>query len=359
MTIRRRVSIVAVCATSVCAVLGCVCSDACYEWLAASPGVSLPDDEAAHCYGAEWWYYTGLLAADDGREYGFEAVIFHAAPWVFVGTPEGFPIVAPVDAYVAHFAITDVADETFTYDQVRTIHPQPAVAGGFHLMTPLLMFHGSEGRDHISGAMMDGSYELDLILEAGGEPILHGEEGYVRYGSVGGSFYYSRPRMTASGHLRDGDQVLPVNGEVWFDRQWGRDVNNPLLKWVWFSMRLDDGTAIMLYRFLDGDSTLDHGTLSGADGGVSDLMQGDFTIADDEFWTSPDSGATYPVRWQIEIPAAGLVLDVNRALDNQELETRPSTLNVYWEGLCFVTGTRDGQPVSGHAYVEMTNFNLP
>lgn len=347
------------CTTLAWAVSGCVCPDACYELLTESPAVFLPDDESAHCYSAEWWYYTGLLAAEDGRQYGFEAVIFHAAPWVFVGTPEGHPIVAPIHAHVAHFAITDVADETFTYDQVRTILPQPAIADGFHLITPLLMLHGSEGCDHISGAMSDGSYELDLILGAGGEPILHGEEGYVRYGTVGGSFYYSRPRMTASGFLRDGDEILPVSGKVWFDRQWGRDVNNPFLRWDWFGIRLDDGTAVMLYRFLDGDTSLDHGTLSEAEGSVSALKPGDFTIANVEFWTSPASGATYPVRWQVEIPSADLMLDINRALDNQELDARPTTLNVYWEGLCVVTGTRRGEPIGGHAYVEMTNYSLP
>jgi len=330
---------------------GCGCPDAWYEWLADSPAVSLPHDEAAHCYSAEWWYYTGLLLADDGREYGFEAVIFKAAP--------GLVVVWPVDVYVAHFAITDVADETFAYDQIRTISSQPATGHGFHLTTPLLALRGSEGRDHIHGIMSDGSYEIDLEVTAGGDAVLHGEKGYVRYGAGGGSFYYSRPRMTASGTLRDGDQVLSVSGDVWFDRQWGRDVNNPFLKWDWFSLRLDDGTAVMLYRFIDADTSLEQGTLSEADGGVSGLEQGDFTVTDIEFWTSPGSGATYPVRWQVEIPSAGLVLDVNRVLDNQELDARATTLNVYWEGLCFVTGRRYGEPVSGHAYVEMTNYNLP
>ena len=359
MTTRRCVGIVLACAAQGWGASGCICPDACYESLADSPAVSLPDDEARHCYAAEWWYYTGLLTASDGREYGFEAVIFHTAPDIFVATPEGLPIALPVNTYVAHFAITDVTDQTFTYDQVRTVLPQPVVGEGFHLTTSLLTLLGGEGRDHISGVMPDRSYELDLVLGADGEPVLHGQDGYVRYGTGGGSFYYSRPWMTASGYLHDGDEVLPVSGKVWFDRQWGRDVRNPFLKWVWFSLRLDDGTAIMLYRFLDGDTTLDQGTLSTVGGTALILKPDDFTIINDEFWTSPDSGARYPVRWRVEIPAAGLRLDVNRALDNQELDTWPTTLNVYWEGLCWITGTREGEPISGHAYVEMTNLDTP
>jgi predicted secreted hydrolase len=165
--------------------------------------------------------------------------------------------------------------------------------------------------------------------------------------------------MTASGFIRDGHEVLSVTGEVWFDRQWGDDVRNPFLKWMWFSIRLDDGTTVMLYRFLDSDDFVDHGTLREADGSESALEPEDFTITNIAFWTSPISGATYPVRWEIEIAPANLTVDVNRAVDAQELDARPTTLNVYWEGLCWVTGTREGVPVSGHAYVEMANLNLP
>jgi len=218
---------------------------------------------------------------------------------------------------------------------------------------------GGDGRDYVSGAMTDGSYALDLVLADDGEPVLHGGDGYIRYGTDGGAFYYSRPRLSVTGFLRDGDEVLAVNGRAWFDRQWGRDVRNPFLKWAWFSIRLDDGTALMLYHFVDGDASLDQGTLSEANSSVAfGLESGDFTMNGVEFWTSPNSGATYPVRWDVEVPSAGLTLGVNRVLDDQELDTRATTLNVYWEGLCWVAGTRHGEPVGGHAYVEMTNFDL-
>jgi predicted secreted hydrolase len=42
---------------------------------------------------------------------------------------------------------------------------------------------------------------------------------------------------------------------------------------------------------------------------------------------------------------------------NQELGLRLfKVLNLYyWEGMCRVTGTHHGQPVTGNAYVEITN----
>ena len=98
--------------------------------------------------------------------------------------------------------------------------------------------------------------------------------------------------------------------------------------------------------------------MSFAEGGTQDLGPGEFTVTDLESWTSSDTGATYPVRQRIEVPSAGLTLDVDRALDDQEFDARSTTLNVYWEGLSLVTGTRDGRPVGGYAYVEMANLNL-
>ncbi len=43
------------------------------------------------------------------------------------------------------------------------------------------------------------------------------------------------------------------------------------------------------------------------------------------------------------------------ALD-QEIDARTTTFNVYWEGLCTVEGTQAGDPISGDAYVELTNY---
>ena len=40
----------------------------------------------------------------------------------------------------------------------------------------------------------------------------------------------------------------------------------------------------------------------------------------------------------------------------QELDTRATTGVIYWEGSQVVTATRDGQPLAGEAYVELTGY---
>src|SRR5438067_446350 len=38
--------------------------------------IEFPRDDGPHSDLTEWWYYTGHLASDDGRSYGFELVFF-------------------------------------------------------------------------------------------------------------------------------------------------------------------------------------------------------------------------------------------------------------------------------------------
>ena len=44
------------------------------------------------------------------------------------------------------------------------------------------------------------------------------------------------------------------------------------------------------------------------------------------------------------------------SLPDQELDTRKSTQVIYWEGSVNVTGTYEGNAVTGHGYVEPTGY---
>ena len=75
-----------------------------------------------------------------------------------------------------------------------------------------------------------------------------------------------------------------------------------------------------------------------------------------DHWTSPSTGATYPAGWRITLPGEGLEIDLRPTVAQQELDTRATTGVVYWEGSQVVTATRDGRPLGGEAYVELTGY---
>ena len=51
-------------------------------------------------------------------------------------------------------------------------------------------------------------------------------------------------------------------------------------------------------------------------------------------------------------------MNVTASADDQELDSRTTTLNVYWEGLCKLIGTHAMRDVKGWAYVELTNYPI-
>ena len=64
----------------------------------------------------------------------------------------------------------------------------------------------------------------------------------------------------------------------------------------------------------------------------------------------------YPAGWHVAIPSQGLAIDLTPTVAAQELDTRATTGVVYWEGSQVVHATRDGTPVAGEAYVELTGY---
>ena len=81
------------------------------------------------------------------------------------------------------------------------------------------------------------------------------------------------------------------------------------------------------------------------------LSRDDIILSVTGSWESP-LGGEYPQGWRLEIPGEGISLKIEPYIDNQELDVYVR----YWEGAVRVTGTRNGQPVTGNGYVELTGY---
>ncbi len=359
--IRYRLGLLAGLVSFISLVSGCVLSgagpfrfDGFYELTAERPQVRLPLDEAPH-YGTgfEWWYYTGRVTTDTTPEqvFGTHTVIFHVPP---------FPLGGGTDYWIAHYAIVNAETGEFVYDQSRITggQPDPQPEVGFDIDGGLIQMRGSAGSDQFTAAMGDGRFALDIALQDTREPILHGGDGYVPHGLNGGTFYYSRPRMYGTGTLALDGEPVPVTGQFWFDRQWGLNFAGSLTRWAWFSIRLDDGTDLMLFTY-GPMAEVAHGTLIEPDGVDVTLTAEDFAIVPLADWTSPETGITYQTQWAIDLPLDDIRLTLTAVAEAQELDVRPTTGNLYWEGLCTVTGTQGDRELSGHAFVEQANYGRP
>ena len=164
--------------------------------------------------------------------------------------------------------------------------------------------------------------------------------------------------MTASGSVTLGDRTLTVEGDAWFDHQWGDFISVGGGGWDWFAVNLEDGTdlTVSLVRAADGTYPLVYGTLVAPDGTTRHLDRDAFSVEVTDTWTSPATAAAYPAAWTIRLPGEGLDIRLRPTVAQQELDTRATTGVVYWEGSQVVTATRDGRPIGGEAYVELTGY---
>jgi predicted secreted hydrolase len=343
--------------------------------------VVLPRDDGPHDRLTEWWYYTGHLAgaAPDGRQrnLGFEYVIFRAERGSFPTT------------WASHLAVTDETGERFLYSQRlevgdgvdRSPRDAAGVPTGFDLSLtgldpsdattfdrPSWTMRGAEGTDQLAASLSKpeadtagspGGLALALTLKAVKPPALHDRDGWIDFGPAGGSYYYSRTAMHASGTVTLDGAESQVTGRAWFDHQWGDFISVGGGGWDWFALNLDGGTdlTLSLVRNADGSYPLIYGTVVDPDGITRHLGRDDFTVDVTARWTSPTTGADYPAGWTIEIPGLDdLVIELRPTVAAQELDTRPTTGVVYWEGSQVVTGTRGGVPIGGQAYVELTGY---
>jgi len=324
----------------------------------------LPGDHASHPdFKTEWWYFTGHLESDDGKRFGFELVFFRRR--TEQDTLWGYPIRRLANPmYMSNFAVTDIENDEFTYDmRVGREDDFTGYASTDYLFVKVDRWRVEEAWPDIhifAETNKKDGYTLDLVLTPKKPAVVHGEGGVSRKCKEGNSSYYiSFTRMEARGILERGCEAFRVSGVAWHDHEiMSTGLGECLKGWKWFSIMLDDDTEIMLFHTLRKDGSVDpfsSGTIVFPDGKYEHFYVDSFDVEDLDFWYSKRDKANYPVKWRVRVPKYGVDLTITAVKNDQELYFKGFPV-AYWEGACTVGGTHAGEPVSGHAYVEMTGY---
>jgi predicted secreted hydrolase len=340
------------------------------DWaqITGPPAISLPRDLGAHPeVRTEWWYLTANLESEDGRRddgvgrrYGVQVTFFRYGLDPREPGEDDSPLRAR-HAVVAHLAITDV-------DGGRLVHAERVrrADGGFagFATKDLDVWLGDwriERRNDgvLVAAASDRAADIGVELRFRPRKALirQGIDGYSQKGSDPGnaSAYLSITRLEVAGELNIGGRRISVSGAGWFDHEWGTSqLGDGVVGWDWFSLRLQSGSELMLYRLRRADGSADlfsSGTVIAPDGSVRRLGVDEAVVETIGSWTSPETGGTYPSGWRIRVPTEGLDLNVSPELKSAELDGRASTGVIYWEGPVTVTGSH-----SGEGFVELTGY---
>ena len=418
-------------------------------WLAADPDYpwSFPEDHGPHFgYKTEWWYFTGILAANPASdalptgtsatqaphgsqgELGYQFTIFkiglvppgsepdHVAslPESTGGLPESTGDARSASRWSAssllmgHAAVGDPAAGRHLFAEVLyragRLHPVadapvaadspvaadgPVAPGGPEAASPygpLLAGFGSVGADTSQIAWSRGppgtpspwglavqgdgfafsaaddavGLALSLVVEPTRPIVLQGPNGFSRKSAQAGraSMYYSRPRLATTGTVQIGETEYDVTGTSWMDHEFSSDPLAPeQAGWDWMSLRLDNGGDVTAFRLRRADGRADYRAATLTAGSGSEprrLGSGEWSMAPGRTWTSPATGAAYPVEWTLELPEPVGRLVVRAVFPSQEnISSRVAKLH-YWEGLVRAF-TVDGT-LAGEGYLEMTGY---
>ena len=345
-----------------------------------------PDDHGAHPgFKTEWWYYTGNLFTEEGRQFGYQFTIFRnqlspsGEDFVRINQKESAQMNLELNSandsewstnqlYLAHFAISDVSKRDHVFNE-RYSRGTAGLAGAsvdpYRIwledweITRVTDLKATDERFpvRIKAEMSDGT-ALEVVLNPQKPLVLQGEEGYDKKGGEDGnaSYYISFTRMQTEGLLKKDGESLVVSGLSWMDHEWSTSaLDSGQTGWDWFSIQLSNGYELMYYQIRNADPELapqTTGSLIAPNGQKRDLGQGEVQLEVLEYWTSPHTGARYPLQWTLGIPSEELKVDVATVFDDQEM-----TVSVqYYEGALHVSGKFRDEAIDGNGYIEMTGY---
>lgn len=321
----------------------------------------------------EWLYWSGVVKdVETGDLYGFQYTLFHQylPPLGIVG-------------YFNHAAVSDVRNSQHPRYRYLTLPGQANVTNGTDngkgaywryrdASTTLTYWKDSDAWNIVTqgNVSKDGhgqniSLNLTLVNDKA-DYYLHQPNGIHDQGDcpdtdseymAGRSYYYSHPAMTVTGTLTIDGRLVNVSGDSWFDHQWG-GYGKCYMAWDWFSMRLDDGSSVMLYNMKDShlNDILSQRNLTYIDpkGKVSWWYGEDAAnLTVTRWWTSDLFGFKYPLDWVIDTTVGKFAMEPY--FDEQTMNVGEGEVK-YWEGVMRVRkGDLSGKQI-GIGYMELTGY---
>ena len=372
------------------------------DWPANGP-IDLAIHDLPHRSSAtEWWYVNAHLESSTGNGYGIFASFFRVIVDIDKQTE------APVYAYSLTWAVSDLQarrylqasfvdreaprlgrekldrgegtsdkrlrramrevidkgnvpypDRTFIYDPVVRKEQLDLDFAGARFV--------KESPGVYRLCLVDEDREISCVLtfRLHKDAVRHGENGVVKGVDGADMFYYFVPRCEVEGSLRIADQEAPLFGYGWYDHEFGgryqeqerpKDQADPNLAWNWVAVQLPNHIEITAYEMVNPESGEQVGRrclVIGPDSTCREYQDLEFLPLNS--WRSTRTFNSYPTKWQLRIPDAGIDLTLTAEFDDQEFITLISK-PAFWEGRCQASGAFNGREISGSAYVERSGF---
>jgi len=324
-----------------------------------------PENHSFHSeYNLEWVYFVGHLKSETGATFGYELSFFRLA---LVDDKMN----QKMEVYPVHFAISNPKEKTHLTFETRNRN-----IGGIAGYTQKSIFSGeynfeiiAKNKFKITARPKFKNTNLELTLDAIGEPLIHGDKGLSiksRKNPSARSYYYSYPRLNSFGTLTyEGKIYKIISGDSWMDHEWSENKNEEIsfssqnTSWDWICLMTEEGDDFISFGF-QTDKLQEKeitGILRTASGQIHKFeKEGEIKMSSlpSGLWKSPTSKIKYPLSWKVEFPNGYWI--VKPIFNEQEFNGINSTGIIYWEGMVEALGEIDGKKKKAKGYLELKGY---
>ena len=287
--------------------------------------IVFPADHGPHPdYRVEWWYVTANLKDANGQAMACSGRCSgrrRPATRRGLGEPQ---------LWMGHAAVTSAATHRFAERFARGgvgqagVEPRRSRPGS---TTGSMRSLGGSGFAPLELTASAKDFSYALKLESDRPVVLQGDAGFSGKSERGqASYYYSQPYLRVSGTIVLDGKSIAVSGQGWIDREWSsQPLGADQTGWDWFSLHLDGGEKLMLFRLRMPDGKhFFAGNWIGLDGRSEPL---DPRYHADARRHHRVAGRDVPTAWNVGFPPqAG---DRKRAAQPAKLDGHALQ---YWEG---------------------------
>ena len=315
--------------------------------------ITFPAAHAPHkTYQQEWWYLTANLKTEDGLSLATQWTLFRRA-------------VEQKHWYFAHAALADHQQHYSAFRDGReelgnvVIKTQPFEASidnwrwqSTDTFLPAQLNYGSfigESNNQYELPQDKQGWQVNLQLSSDPMFFLQGDNGFSKKHHTLdiASHYYSQPFIKVTGKVYWQGEWRNVTGNAWLDREWGSQMlAQDQQGWDWFSLRLNENTALMVYRIRSDVQDYTYGSLMKSDGSIKILSADDIVIVEKESGNSAEH-SSYPQRFSLAIAEEDINIEVNVINNKQVMRFGIE----YFEGMVTFSGTHRGE-----GFLEMTGY---
>ena len=313
-------------------------------------------------YRQEWWYLTATLTTEDGQSLASQWTLFRRA-------------VGDKHWYFAHAALADAQSHNTAYRNGReefgnvniTTEPFNATIDDWQwqstsTLLPARLVYGSAVGSIPSEADIlikktavvtaaKNDWQVELKLSTKQDYFLQGEKGFsLKHPSLNiASHYYSQPFIEVTGKVYWQGKWQKVTGQAWFDREWASQMlGQDQQGWDWFSLRLNESTALMVFRVRSDSEDYFYGSIMARNGEIRSITSNEISLISNNDNHNSSSDSPYPQSFSLVIAKENIDISVQVINEQQIMRFGIE----YFEGMVTFSGSHQGK-----GFVEMTGYN--